>query len=73
MIFVKLSIVTWILFFIIRFFVAANISHLEKLRVSMGKNLKMTPGRMTLFLVFLIAIGLTVTSAIWFLFFSRII
>lgn len=73
MIFVKLAIVAWILFFVVRFFVSAFISKEEKWILSFGGNLKVTPGRVILILIFYAAVGLTVASAIWLLFFSEII
>ena len=73
MIFVKLAVVAWILFFIVRFFVASKISNIERLSIALNGKMKMTPGRVILFLIFLAAVGLTVASIIWFLFFSGII
>ena len=73
MIFVKLAVVAWILFFIGRFFVASQISNIERLSIALNGEMKMTPGRVILFLIFLAAVGLTVASIIWFLFFSGII
>ena len=73
MIFVKLAVVSWILFFIVRFFVASQISNIERLNIALNGEMKMTPGRVILFLIFLAAVGLTVASIIWFLFFSGII
>ena len=73
MIFVKLAVVAWILFFIVRFFVASKISNIERLSIALNGKMKMTPGRVIVFLIFLAAVGLTVASIIWFLFFSGII
>ena len=73
MIFVKLAVVSWILFFIVRFFVASQISNIERLSIALNGKMKMTPGRVILLLIFLVAVGLTVASIIWFLFFSGII
>ena len=73
MIFVKLAVVSWILFFIVQFFVASQISNIERLNIALNGKMKMTPGRVILFLIFLAAVGLTVASIIWFLFFSGII
>lgn len=73
MIFVKLAVVAWILFFIVRFFVESQISNIERLSIALNGEMKMTPGRVILFLIFLAAVGLTVASIIWFLFFSGII
>ena len=73
MIFVKLAVVAWILFFIVRFFVASQISNIERLSIALNGKMKMTPGRVIVLLIFLAAVGLTVASIIWFLFFSGII
>ena len=73
MIFVKLAVVVWILFFIIRFFVVSHISYVDRLNIAINGKVRMTPGRAIMLLVFLIAVGLTVASLIWFLFFSGII
>ena len=73
MIFVKLAVVAWILFFIVRFFVSSQISNIERLSIALNGKMKMTPGRVILLLIFLVAVGLTVASIIWFLFFSGII
>lgn len=73
MIFVKLSVVAWILFFIVRFFVSSQISSIERLSIALNGKMKMTPGRVILLLIFLAAVGLTVASIVWFLFFSGII
>ena len=73
MIFVKLAVVAWVLFFIVRFFVSSQISNIERLSIALNGEMKMTPGRVILLLIFLAAVGLTVASIIWFLFFSGII
>lgn len=73
MIFVKLAVVSWILFFIVRFFVASQISNIERLSIALNGKMKMTPGRVIVLMIFLAAVGLTVASIIWFLFFSGII
>lgn len=73
MIFVKLAVVAWILFFVVRFFVSSQISNIERLSIALNGKMKMTPGRAILLLIFLAAVGLSVTSIIWFLFFSGII
>ena len=73
MIFVKLAVVAWILFFIVRFFVASQFSNIERLSIALNGKVKMTPGRVILLLIFLVSVGLTVASIIWFLFFSGII
>ena len=73
MIFVKLTVVAWVLFFIVRFFVSSQISNIERLSIALNGKMKMTPGRVILLLIFLAAVGLTVASIVWFLFFSGII
>ena len=73
MIFVKLAVLAWVLVFIVRIFVFSNISKGERLTLALTGEMKMTPGRVILFLIFLAAVGLTVASIIWFLFFSGII
>ena len=73
MIFVKLAVVAWVLYFIVRFFVSSQISNIERLSIALNGKMKMTPGRVIVFLIFLAAVGLTVASIIWFLFFSGII
>lgn len=73
MIFVKLAVVAWTLFLIVRFFVVSQISNIERLSIALNGKMKMTPGRVILLLIFLVAVGLTVASIIWFLFFSGII
>lgn len=70
MIFVKLSVISWVLFFVIRFFVASQISNAEKLNIVITGRMKITPGRAITAIIFLISVALTVTSVIWFLFFS---
>ena len=73
MIFVKLAVVAWVLFFIVRFFVSSQISNIERLSIALNGEMKMTPGRVILLLIFLAAVGLTVASIVWFLFFYGII
>lgn len=73
MIFIKLAVVAWILFFVIRFLVFSQISNIERLSIALNEKMKMTPGRVILILIFLVSVGLTAASIIWFLFFSGII
>lgn len=71
---VKITIVAWVLTFVLRFFVKVNISKKEILHVALNDGkLKMTFGRWILVLLFVASIGLTVASIIWFLFFSGVI
>lgn len=71
---VKITIVAWVLTFVLRFFVKTNISKKEILHVALNDGkLKMTFWRWVLVLLFVASIGLTVASIIWFLFFSGVI
>lgn len=71
---VKITIVAWVLTFVLRFFVKANISKKEILHVALNDGkLKMTFCRWMLVLLFVASNGLTVASIIWFLFFSGVI
>nr|DAL68927.1 MAG TPA: hypothetical protein [Caudoviricetes sp.] len=67
MIFVKLAILLWIAFLIVRFFARANVTLEEK--VAIGKKIKMTFGRWVLVIVFLLALTDSFAALVWFLFF----
>ena len=67
MIFVKLAIMLWIAFLIVRFFARANVTLEEK--VAIGKKIKMTFGRWVLVIVFLLALTDSFAALVWFLFF----
>lgn len=69
MIFVKLMILLWIVFLIIRFFVKANLSPLEEVLIALGKPLKLTFGRVLLFISFCLALIDSFIALVWFLFF----
>lgn len=69
MIFVKVGIVLWVAFFIVRFFVSASISTIEKITLAYTGKLKMTPMRFIVFILFILAIADSFTALIWFLFF----
>lgn len=69
MIFVKVGIVLWIAFFIVRFFVTSYISTIEKITIAYTGKLKMTPMRFIMVILFISAIADSFTALIWFLFF----
>lgn len=69
MIFVKLAVLLWVAFLIVRFFVRANITLEEKVAAAVGKKIKMTFGTWVLVIVFLLAIADSFVALIWFLFF----
>lgn len=65
---VKITILLWVLFFIIRFFVKAFVSNEDKLIAAYTGNIKMTPGCAVLVTIFLLAIIGSILSVIWVLF-----
>ena len=69
MIFVKLAVLLWVAFLIVRFFVRSNVSLEEKVAVAIGKKIKMTFGRWVTVIVFLLAIADSFVALVWFLFF----
>lgn len=69
MIFVKVGIVLWVAFFIVRFFVTSSISTIEKITIAYTGKLKMTPMRFIMFILLLSAIADSFAALIWFLFF----
>lgn len=69
MIFVKLAVLLWVAFLIVRFFVSANVTLEEKVAAAVGKKIKMTFGRWVLIIVFLLALTDSFVALIWFLFF----
>ena len=69
MIFVKVGIVLWVAFFIVRFFVCSSISIIEKITIAYTGKLKMTPMRFIMLILFISAIADSFTALIWFLFF----
>ena len=69
MIFVKVGIVLWVAFFIVRFFVSSSISIIEKITLEYTGELKITPMRFIMLILFLSAIADSFTALIWFLFF----
>ena len=69
MIFVKLAVLLWVVFLIVKFFVVANVTLEEKVAVAFGGKLKMTFGRWVLVIVFLLALTGSFSALVWFLFF----
>ena len=70
MIIVKLTILSWILMFVIRFFVVATMSREERLLLKIkGKLNRMTFFRWLMLICFLLAVVGTIASVVWLLFF----
>ncbi len=69
MIFVKLMILLWVVFLIIRFFVKANLTPLEEVLIALGKLPKLTFGLVLLFISFSLALIDSFVALVWFLFF----
>ncbi len=70
MIFVKLMILLWIVFLIIRFFVRANLTLSEKALIALGGKLpKLTFGLVLLLISFCLALIDSFVALVWFLFF----
>ena len=69
MIFVKVGILLWVAFFIVRFFVSSSISKIEKITLECTGKLKMTKMRFIMFILFISAIADSFAALIWFLFF----
>lgn len=69
MIFVKLMILLWVVFLIIRFFVRANLTPLEEVLIALGKLPKLTFGLALLFISFCLALIDSFVALVWFLFF----
>ena len=69
MIFVKIAILLWVAFLIVRWFVNTNVTLEEKVAVTIGKKPKMTFGRWVTVIVFLLAIADSFAALVWFLFF----
>ena len=68
MIFVKIAILLWVLYFVIRKFVACGISPGEKRLHALGIPYKVTFGRVVLAIVFIAALIDSFVALIWFLF-----
>lgn len=69
MIFVKLAVMLWVAFLIVRWFVSANVTLEEKVAIAIGNKPKMTFGRWVLVITFLLAIADSFAALVWFLFF----
>lgn len=70
MIFVKLMILLWVVFLIIRFFVRANLTLSEKALIASGGKLpKLTFGLVLLLISFCLALIDSFVALVWFLFF----
>jgi hypothetical protein len=70
MIFVKLMILLWVVFLIIRFFVRANLTLSEKALIALGGKLpKLTFGLVLLLISFCLALIDSIVALVWFLFF----
>ena len=68
MIFVKIAILLWVLFYVIGKFVASGISPAEERLHTLGVPYKVTFGRVVLVIVFIAALIDSFLALIWFLF-----
>lgn len=68
MIFVKIAILLWVLFYVIGKFVVSGISQDEKIRHAFGLPYKVTFGRAVLAIVFIASLIDSFVALIWFLF-----
>ena len=68
MIFVKIAILLWVLYLVIRKFVASGIGPEEKIRHALGIPYKVTFGRVVFAIVFIAALIDSFVALIWFLF-----
>lgn len=64
----KVTIVLWVLFFVVRWLVTVTLSQEDKLRMAFGIGTKMSPMKILMVLLFLAAVAMTVVTVIWFLF-----
>lgn len=70
MIFVKLMILLWVVFLIIRFFVKANLTLSEKVLIALGGKLPKLTFELALLLIsFCLALIDSFVALVWFLFF----
>lgn len=69
MIFVKIAILLWVLFFVIGKLVASGISPKEEILHALGVPYEPTFGRVVLAIVFIAALIDSFVALIWFLFF----
>lgn len=64
----KVTIVLWVLFFVVRWLVTVTLSQEDKLRMAFGIGTKMSPMKILMVLLFLAAVVMTVVTVVWFLF-----
>jgi hypothetical protein len=64
----KVTIVLWVLFFVVRWLVTVTLSQEDKLRMAFGIGTKMSPMKILMVLLVLAAVVMTVVTVIWFLF-----
>lgn len=64
----KVTIVLWVLFFVVRWLVTVTLSQEDKLRMAFGIGVKKSPMKILMVLLFLAAVAMTVVTVIWFLF-----
>lgn len=64
----KVTIVLWVLFFVVRWLVTVTLSQEDKLRMAFGIGVKKSPMKILMVLLFLAAVVMTVVTVIWFLF-----
>ena len=64
----KVTIVLWVLFFVVRWLVTVTLSQEDKLRMAFEIGTKMSPMKILMVLLFLAAVVMTVVTVIWFLF-----
>lgn len=64
----KVTIVLWVLFFVVRWLVTVTLSQEDKLRMAFGIGTKMSPMKILMVFLFLAAVVMTVVTVIWFLF-----
>ena len=64
----KVTIVLWVLFFVVRWQVTVTLSQEDKLRMASGIGVKMSPMKILMVLLLLAAVVMTVVTVIWFLF-----
>lgn len=69
MIFVKIAILLWAAFLIVRFIVSANVTSKERIAVAFGGKFKMTFGRWLLVIVFLLTLADSFAALVRALFF----
>lgn len=64
----KVTIVLWVLFFVVRWLVTVTLSQEDKLRMAFGIGVKKSPMKILMVLLVLAAVVMTVVTVIWFLF-----